>query len=112
VLRQRGLFSADEAAHVGVDVCRALAAVHKAGLLHRDIKAANIMREQGGRVVLMDFGAGTWAHDDSPIAGTPLYWAPEIVAREPATPATDVYSVGVLLYHLTTGRYPVVGADV
>jgi TolB-like protein/tetratricopeptide (TPR) repeat protein len=112
VLRQHGPFGADEATLVGIDVCRALAAVHKAGLLHRDIKADNIMREQGGRVVLMDFGAGTFALDQSTIAGTPVYWAPEILARQPATPASDVYAVGVLLYHLVSGKYPVVGENV
>jgi TolB-like protein/tetratricopeptide (TPR) repeat protein len=112
VLRHRGSFGADEAAAVGIDVCRALAAVHKAGLLHRDIKADNIMREQGGRVVLMDFGGGTLARDHTTLTGTPLYWAPEILAGQPATRATDVYSVGVLLFHLASGRYPVVGSDV
>ena len=58
VLAARGLLGGQEAALIGIDVCRAVAAVHKAGLLHRDIKAHNVMREAGGRVVLMDFGAG------------------------------------------------------
>jgi serine/threonine protein kinase len=53
-----GTFSARDAALVGLDVCRALAAVHRAGLLHRDVKAQNVMREEGGRIVLMDFGTG------------------------------------------------------
>ena len=58
VLAARGLLGGQEAALIGIDVCRAVAAVHKAGLLHRDIKAQNVMREAGGRIVLMDFGAG------------------------------------------------------
>ena len=53
-----GAFGAREAALIGLDVCAALAAVHSAGLLHRDIKAQNVMRESGGRLVLMDFGTG------------------------------------------------------
>ena len=57
VLASRGPFGAAEAAVVGHDVCRALAAVHGAGLVHRDVKAANVMREVGGRLVPMDFGA-------------------------------------------------------
>ena len=57
-LLKDGPFGADEAAAVGRQVCRALAAVHNAGLIHRDVKARNIMRERGGRIVLMDFGAG------------------------------------------------------
>ena len=58
VLAARGVLGGQEAALIGIDVCRAVAAVHKAGLLHRDIKAHNVMREADGRVVLMDFGAG------------------------------------------------------
>src|SRR5512138_414026 len=55
---KQGPFSAREASLVGLDVCRALTAVHRAGLLHRDVKAQNVMREDGGRIVLMDFGTG------------------------------------------------------
>src|SRR5262249_5258595 len=54
----QGPMGAQEAAHIGIEVCHALAAVHAAGLLHRDVKATNVMRENGGRIVLMDFGAG------------------------------------------------------
>ena len=57
-LQARGPLGAREAALVGLDVCAALAAVHNAGLLHRDVKAQNVMREAGGRIVLMDFGTG------------------------------------------------------
>jgi serine/threonine protein kinase len=117
-LRARGPFGADEAALIGRDLCRALAAVHAAGLLHRDVKAQNVMREEGGRIVLMDFGAGRDARIDardgssgSPVdvAGTPLYLAPEVFEGLPATEASDIYSLGVLLYHLVTGSYPVDG---
>src|SRR3954466_8923467 len=83
VLRQHGAFSAREATFIGLDLCRALAAVHATGLVHRDVKAANVMREQGGRIVLMDFGAGgdlENKRDDEQMAGTPLYLAPEIFA--------------------------------
>jgi serine/threonine protein kinase len=57
-LQRHGTFGAREASLVGIDLCRALAAVHGAGLLHGDVKAHNVMREEGGRTVLMDFGAG------------------------------------------------------
>src|SRR5499427_4488512 len=111
VLTARGLLGGHEAALIGVDVCRALAAVHKAGLLHRDIKAQNVMREAGGRVVLMDFGAGEVRNEaasaEPRAIGTPLYLAPELFEGKPATIASDIYSLGVLLYHLMTGRYPV-----
>ncbi len=113
VLKQHGAFSAREATFIGLDLCRALAAVHATGLVHRDVKAANVMREQGGRIVLMDFGAGgdlETKGDGEQMAGTPLYLAPEIFAGRPATVRSDLYSLGVLLYRLATGAYPVSGA--
>lgn len=112
VLATNGVLGPREAALIGVELCGAVAAVHKAGLLHRDIKAQNLIREGTGRIVLMDFGAGEVRADRSPtgsITGTPLYLAPEIFAGAPATIASDIYSMGVLLFHLVTGRYPVEG---
>jgi len=110
-LASRGPLGAREAALVGIDLAHALAAVHRAGLVHRDIKAQNVMREEGGRIVLMDFGAGRdlQSRADRPlsVAGTPLYMAPELLAGQPATPASDLYGLGVLLYHLVTGEFPV-----
>jgi len=114
-LRARGPLSAEEATPIGVDLCQALAAVHGRGLVHRDVKAQNVMREDGGRTVLMDFGAGTELatgvlppHD---MAGTPSYLAPELFDGTPATRASDIYSLGVLLYRMVTREYPVEGAD-
>ena len=110
-LASRGPLGAREAAVVGIDLAHALAAVHRAGLVHRDIKAQNVMREEGGRIVLMDFGAGRdlQSREDRPlsVAGTPMYMAPELLAGQPATPSSDLYSLGVLLYHLVTGEFPV-----
>jgi len=111
VLRFHGPMGAREATSIAVDICRALAAVHGAGLLHRDIKASNVMREDGGRIVLMDFGAGrhTAAAEDPAVVlvGSPLYLAPELFLGAKPSAASDIYSVGVLLHHLVTGRYPV-----
>jgi TolB-like protein/Tfp pilus assembly protein PilF/tRNA A-37 threonylcarbamoyl transferase component Bud32 len=112
VLRKRGPFSAREAALVGIDLCGALAAIHGAGLIHRDVKAQNVMREDGGRIVLMDLGTGRDSRPDRTfglpdLAGTPLYLAPEIFDGAPASERTDLYSLGVLLYHLVTGSFPV-----
>jgi tRNA A-37 threonylcarbamoyl transferase component Bud32 len=113
LLEQQGPLGAVEAAGIGRDVCQALAAVHRRGLLHRDVKAHNVMREAGGRIVLMDFGAGSRMPDKSARvdarAGTPLYLAPEIFDEAQPSAASDIYSVGVLLYHLVTGAYPVEG---
>ncbi|HEY3162688.1 MAG TPA: protein kinase [Vicinamibacterales bacterium] len=112
LLNTRGAFGAREAALVAIDLCRALAALHAAGLLHRDVKAENVIREAGGRIVLMDLGTGReidpGARRGLPdFAGTPLYIAPEVFDGAPASEATDVYSLGILLYHLVTGSYPV-----
>ena len=108
-----GPFGARETAAIGIDLCRALAAVHDAGLVHRDVKPQNVMREPGGRIVLMDFGAG--AEESSRraargVAGTPLYLAPELFDAGPATVRSDIYSLGVLLFFLVTGRHPVSGS--
>jgi len=114
LLQAHGPYGANEAALIGQELCRALAAVHGAGLLHRDLKANNVMREKGGRVVLMDFGAGLPTREPAAVgmAGTPLYLAPEVLSGEEATARSDLYSLGVLLFHLVTGDYPVRGTSV
>lgn len=114
LVKGQGPCSASEAMLIGVDVCKALAAVHAAKVLHGDIKAHNVMRAEGGRTVLMDFGAGKDLKSEamqgtSSITGTPLYLAPEVLAGAPPTKASDIYSVGVLLYYLASGSYPVQG---
>lgn len=117
LLKERGRLGADEAIVIGRDLCHAMAAVHEVGVVHRDIKTANVMREEGGRIVLMDFGAGRESRlgdgeeGAGKMSGTPLYMAPELFAGEPATPRSDIYSLGVILYHLVTGSYPVRGGN-
>ncbi len=117
ILRTYGRFSAQEASIIGRDLCRAMAAVHQAGVLHGDIKAHNVMREAGGRIVLMDFGAGqslssTLADHTSVLAGTPVYLSPEVLTGHPRSAASDIYALGVLLYYLVTDTYPVSGKSV
>jgi len=104
-------FTPSEVRHIGVELCHAMTAVHGAGLLHRDIKAHNVMLADAGRVVLMDFGTGRELDDPSagPVAGTPLYLAPEIFSGVSDSVRSDIYSAGVLLYRLLTGTYPVAG---
>jgi serine/threonine protein kinase/cytochrome c-type biogenesis protein CcmH/NrfG len=112
VLAAQGPFGPREAAHIGIDLCRAVGAVHAAGLLHRDIKTGNAMREEGGRILLMDFGLTHDRGEHQPLSGTPPYMAPELLAGQPATIATDIYALGVVLFHLLTGKYPVEGSGV
>jgi serine/threonine-protein kinase len=113
LVARQGPFGDQEAAVVGAEICRGLAAIHHAGVIHRDIKAQNVMRETGGRVVVMDFSVSrNDAGDRSGLAGTPLYIAPELFTGAPASVSSDLYSVGVLLYHLVTGTYPASGSTV
>jgi tRNA A-37 threonylcarbamoyl transferase component Bud32 len=111
ILKAQGPFGEGEAVTVGLKVGHALSAVHAAGIVHRDVKARNVMREDRGRIVLMDFGTGRdrAKAGTGDLAGTPLYMAPEVLAGSAATQQSDIYSVGVLLYYLVTGQYPVEG---
>ena len=115
LVQQRGPFSASEAALIGMDLCRALAAVHGTDTLHGDVKAHNVIRGAGGRITLTDFGTSKdLSRDqrrlDGDFAGTPLYLAPEVFTGAPRTVASDIYSLGVLLFYLVSGTYPVDGA--
>lgn len=110
---EQGVYSAEEAARLGIDICRALAAVHAAGLVHCDVKGSNVMRETGGRIVLVDFGCAsaspllTDATADDFSGGTPQFMAPEQLRGAEPSPAFDIHATGVLLYWLVTQRYPV-----
>ena len=108
VLRERGLFDLGEAAAVGAAMCDALAAIHRAGLVHQDVKAQNVMREHDGRLVLMDLGAGA-SEAGRPQWGTPCYMGPELFSGGGASARSDMYSLGVLLFFLTTGAFPIDG---
>jgi serine/threonine-protein kinase len=82
--------------------------VHGAGQVHRDVKPQNVMLADDGRIVLMDFGAaGLMRVGPDPVSrirGTPVYLAPEVLRGEAADQRSDVWSLGIVLYELTTGR--------
>jgi len=97
-------------------LAEATAAIHDAGLLHRDIKPSNVMVSSEGRVVVLDFGVTTELaaeregdSEDRALIGTPSYMSPEQGARQPLSPASDWYAVGVILYVALTGRLPFQG---
>jgi hypothetical protein len=114
---RRGRLPAWEACGVAVQLCRALARAHAQSIVHRDVKPANILLSTQGRVKVGDFGVARLAEgstDDAAatIVGTPRYMAPEQGRGLPTTPATDVYSVGVVLYEMLAGRPPFAGDSV
>ena len=114
VVGERGPMSAREVAGIGIDLCRALSALHRSDLVHGDIKAQNVMREVGGRIVLMDFSGvrAPDAHAAPEFSGTPPYIAPELFEGRGASFGADIYSLGVLLFYLLSGHFPVDGEDV
>ena len=119
MLDERGVLDGREAALIGVDLCRALSAVHAAGIVHQDVKLSNVMRAEGGRIVLMDFGLGReWPPRERyhgsrrTLSGTPLFMAPEALRGEPADIRSDLYSLGVVLFALVTGALPVEAATI
>ena len=112
-LRREGPFGPEEAALIGIDLCAALAAVHAAQLVHRDVKTKNVMRAKGGRTILLDFSAVEERSSRQPafLTGTLHYMAPELLRGERSGPASDIYALGVLLYRLVTGLHPIESTD-
>jgi serine/threonine protein kinase len=109
IVRDQGPFSSAETVGIAIDICRAVAAIHQAGLIHRDLKAQNVMRESGGRLVVMDLGASLAIPDleSAALAGTPLYMAPELFEGGAPSAASDIYAIGVLMYRLVTASFPI-----
>ncbi|TDD63975.1 Stk1 family PASTA domain-containing Ser/Thr kinase [Jiangella aurantiaca] len=110
VLHERGRLGADLALEVTESVLSALAAAHRAGIVHRDVKPENVLVGNDGRVKVADFGLAransTSSKTTRGLLGTVSYISPEQALGERATPRSDVYSAGIMLYELLTGKTP------
>jgi eukaryotic-like serine/threonine-protein kinase len=111
MLRSHGKFSTEQAVPMIEQVCRALDAAHSEGVIHRDLKPQNIMRDQQGRMVVMDFGLARSLGDSGltasgAIVGTMEYMSPEQALGAPLDQRSDIFSVGLIFYELLTGESP------
>lgn len=107
LIRRIGRIPQDKAIEIARQICAGLAAAHERGVVHRDLKPANIMLDGEGRARITDFGlAGVAANIQGADvrAGTPAYMAPEQLAGKEVTPKSDIFSLGLVLYELLTGK--------
>ena len=115
-IEQRGAMLAEIVACIGALLADALAAAHSAGVIHRDVKPANVLIAPGGRLLLGDFGVARLETQDSLVTrtgallGTPAYMSPEQASGDIATARSDLYSLGATLYQLATGALPYTGS--
>lgn len=107
LLRRIGRLPSDKAIQLARQICAGLAAAHERGILHRDLKPANVMIDDDGNARITDFGLAGLAgefHDEELSAGTPAYMAPEQLSGHSVTIRSDIYSLGLVLYELFTGK--------
>ena len=106
LLKRIGRLPQDKAIDVSRQLCAGLAAVHERGVLHRDLKPANIMLDEHGEVRITDFGIAALASDVDrrEMSGTPAYVSPEQLESRELTPKSDIYSLGLVLYEIFTGK--------
>ncbi len=116
MLADEGRLTSERAALIGCGIARALGAAHALGIVHRDVKPANVIVDAYDTPHLMDFGLARDLYESDPgvtvagvLVGTPFYVAPEQVRFNAASPAADLYALGCVLYHALTGEPPFTG---
>jgi serine/threonine protein kinase len=111
LIRQKGRLGVEETLDIAIQVCAGVGHAHKAGIIHCDIKPQNVLVTRDGRAKVTDFGiaralSGLDITESETVWGSPLYFSPEQAAGEPPSPASDVYSIGVMVYEMLAGLPP------
>jgi eukaryotic-like serine/threonine-protein kinase len=111
ILRAHGKFAPDEAVDIIRQVCLALDAAHTAGIIHRDLKPQNVMRDKGGRILVMDFGLARSVQSEGmtqtgALLGTIEYMSPEQAMGKTLDQRSDLFAVGLIFYELLSGKMP------
>jgi eukaryotic-like serine/threonine-protein kinase len=114
LIRQTGQLTVRKAASIARQICEGLTQAHKLGVIHRDLKPSNIMIDREGNARIMDFGIARSLHSKSItgaglIIGTPEYMSPEQAEGKEADQRSDIYSLGIILYEMVTGKVPFEG---
>ncbi len=114
-LARRPLLGLEEGRNIAIKLARGAAALHRAGVIHRDIKPDNVILENGGSLKLLDLGVvrvpGLEDFPPKDIPGTPAYMAPEMFNGEPGNVATDIYALGITMFRAFTGEFPYGNVD-
>jgi serine/threonine-protein kinase len=116
ILREQGALDPADAVDISAQCCRGLDYAHRNGVVHRDVKPGNLLRNREGQVKLADFGIAKAAEQSDitkvgSVLGTAAYLSPEQTRGEAAGPASDLYALGVVVFQLLTGRLPYEGAS-
>jgi len=117
VIRAEAPFRVERALDIAIKICAGVGYAHRSGLVHADVKPQNVLVAEGDIVKVTDFGIAQALSDASIgekqriVWGSPHYFSPEQAQGERPTPASDVYSIGIVLFEMLTGRLPFIGAD-
>jgi serine/threonine protein kinase len=119
LIRASAPFSIDRALSITIKICAGVGYAHRAGLVHADVKPQNVLVTESDNVKVTDFGIAQALTATKPrenerqkvVWGSPHYFSPEQAQGEAPTPASDVYSIGIVLFEMLTGRLPFVGTD-
>jgi eukaryotic-like serine/threonine-protein kinase len=117
IIKTEGILSVERVLKLSIQICAGIGFAHRAGLVHADVKPQNILVKKGDLVKVTDFGIAQAFSDSQPsekqaiVWGSPHYFSPEQAQGERPTPASDVYSIGIVMFEMLTGRLPYVGVD-